>query len=399
MKRKIGSQFEPEAKKEKRRNMEKRDLKTESLRIIWGLAPWLTVVLFVFIIIFMAFLIAGKREDLAHARRTAIVKASPPVNVITLELENRILEDRLSLPAEVVPFEYLTIKAEVSGQIKKLMAKEGDVVKAGQILMIIDERDYASRLAGIEANLKLAELNYKRILALAAKNMVSEKMLDENEARVNDLKSRRDGARLALDRARVRAPIGGRLNEIMAKEGVFVSPGDEVAGILQFKSVKVRVGVPESDVPAVMGIERAEVIIEAVEKRRTIGKRVFFSRRPKTMSHLYDLELEVPNPDGLILPGMFARVSITKSVFNNAVAIPLYAIIPDGKKQFVYVEIDGTAHKKIVETGVLVNWQAIVKSGLKPGDRVIIVGHRALEEGQAVKVVKNVKDPAEAEEL
>lgn len=371
---------------------EKSNVKTRALRVLWSLGPWLIVALFVLIIFNMGLLVKGKQKDLEVSRKAAMSETAPPVKVVTLAVENRRMKDEISLPGEVMPFEDLKVRAEVPGRVRRIRVAEGRTIKAGQVIMEIDDRDFRSRLSGIEANLKLAKLNHSRISALAKKNIVSPSRLDEIEAKVADLEAARDEAALAFERTRVTAPIGGRLNDVIAKAGAFVKAGEEVAAIIQFENVKVTVGVPESDAPAVMDVDRAEVVIDAVEKKRVAGKKIFFSRRPRTMSRLYDLELKVPNPDGLIFPGMFARVHITKSVFEKAVAAPLYAIIADGDQRFVYVEEEGVARKRPVETGGLVGWQAVITSGLSPGDRVIIVGHRKVEDGRAVDVVRHVDD-------
>jgi len=105
------------------------------------------------------------------------------------------------------------------------------------------------------------------------------------------------------------------------------------------------------------------------------------------MARLYDLELVVPNLDGKILPGMFAKVELIKQSYDQALAIPLYAVITQGEDRFVYVENNGKAEKRMVKLGVLVNWQVHITSGIDPGERVIVVGHRFLDDGQAVETV------------
>lgn len=219
--------------------------------------------------------------------------------------------------------------------------------------------------------------------------------MDEAEARLNALKAQRSEARLALNRTRITAPISGRINEIKAKVGDLLDVNRPVAEILQYEKVKVIVGVPESDVDAVFALDESEIIIEALDKLRVKGKKVFLSRQPRTMARLYDLELIVPNPDGRILPGMFARVELVKKVFDQALAVPLYAVITHGDERFVYVEKDGQVEKRPVQLGVLAGWQVHVRAGLKPGERVVVVGHRFLDDGQAVMVIRNVDRPDE----
>jgi RND family efflux transporter MFP subunit len=369
--------------------------KNRALRFLWGIIPWLMAGLILGLIVILGGRIIEEQDRRVEAKKAAMKKEVPAVRIITLTLKPERLEDKISLPAEVEPFEDLWVKAEVKGQVMGVPAKEGQSVKKGQLLVRLDDRDYRSRLARIEANLRLAEQDYGRMATLVKKNIAAESKLDEIEARLEELKAQRSEAQLSLDRTRITAPISGQLNEIKAKKGDLLDVNQQVAQILQFKKVKVTVGVPESDVAAVFDLKEAEVIIEALENRRVKGKKIFLSRQPRTLARLYDLELMVPNPDGRILPGMFAQVKLIKSVFDQALAVPLYAVITHGDESFVYVEKDGKAERRLIKPGVLVGWQVHVEAGLNPGDRVIVVGQRFLDDGQIVKVIKNVSDPRE----
>jgi len=375
--------------------MSKSNTRSKILRFIWGIIPWLMVGLIVVFIVNMGGRIKEKQTRLEEAKKAAIKKQVPAVRVITLTLKPRQLEDKINLPAQVEPYRDVWVKAEVPGQVVKVFVEEGQTVKKGQVLVKLDDRDYRSRVARIEANYKLAKLNHDRTSALVKKKLAAATKLDEIEALLKDLAAQRKEARLALSRTRITSPICCLLNELKAKEGDFVSVADPVAQILQLDQVKVTVGVPESDVAAIFDLDEAEVLIKALGKRRVRGRKVFLSRQPRTLARLYDLELVVPNPDRRILPGMFARVELVKRVFNQALAIPLYGVITQGNERFVYIEKDGRAKKRAVKLGALVGWQVHITSGLNADDRVIVVGHRLLDDGQQVEVIKNVIDPSE----
>jgi RND family efflux transporter MFP subunit len=168
-----------------------------------------------------------------------------------------------------------------------------------------------------------------------------------------------------------------------------------VAQILQFDEVKVTVGVPESDVAAILELDEADIIIEALGDLRVNGKKIFLSRQPSSLARLYDLELIVKNPEGRILPGMFARVELVKEVYSGALVIPLYAVISQNDENFVFVEKHEKAEKRHVELGILSGWQVQIRSGLEPGDQVIVVGHRQVDDGQSVEVIQSVSDAGE----
>jgi RND family efflux transporter MFP subunit len=373
--------------------MEQKEIKL--IRFFWGFFPWLVVLLLCALVVTMWFVNQEKKIRLEEARKAAIKEAVPPVRVITLSLEPTRLADKLDLPAIVESFENLWVKTEVSGQVVRVPVKEGQTIEKGQILVELDDRDYQLRLERIQANHKLATLDHERVAELAKKKITAETELDKIEAQLKDLSAQLKEAQLALSRTKIRAPISGRLNEIEAKIGDWLGVDKPVAQILQIDAVKVKVGVPESDVSAVLDLTEADVIIEALGNRKVTGKKIFLSRQPNTSARLYDLELIVENPDGHILPGMFARVELVKEVFDEALIIPIYAVITQEDERFVYIEKDKKAEKRHVDLGIFTGWQIQVTSGLKPGDQVIVDGHRLLDEGQPVEVLRNVRDAGE----
>ena len=368
---------------------------TRFLRFIWGSIPWLLVALMITGIIKLYAKMDEKKTRLEEERKAAVKTEIPAVDVITQTLKPGLLKDRIDLPAEVEPFQDLWVKAEVPGQVVNVLVAEGQDVEAGQILIELDDLDYAIRIEQIQANYNLAGLEYNRLAGLAEKKIAPASSLDQVEAQKRALAAQLKEAELALSRTRITAPISGRINSIEAKAGDWIGAEKPVAQILQMDRVNVVVGVPESDVEAVLDLEEAEIRIDALDGLTVIGQKLFLASQAHNPSRLYDLELIVPNWDKSILPGMFARVQLVREVYPKAFTIPLYTVITEGDMYFVYVEKNGVAEKRSVELGILDGWQIHVKSGLVQGDNVIIVGHRLIDHGQKVMVIKNVTDPRE----
>jgi membrane fusion protein (multidrug efflux system) len=201
-----------------------------------------------------------------------------------------------------------------------------------------------------------------------------------------------DNARLMYERTTIKAPINGVVRRLDAKVGLYLGVGDPVGKIIQIDRVKAVIGIPESDVTAVRGLDTVEVTIKALDDLKVVGKNYFISSSPETLARLYRLELEIDNPDHRILPGMFTRADIVKQSREQALSIPFYSIISRNNEQYIFVEKDGVAEKRTVTTGIMEEWMVEITDGLEPGDHVVVEGHRDVEDGRKVKVVKTLTD-------
>jgi membrane fusion protein (multidrug efflux system) len=170
---------------------------------------------------------------------------------------------------------------------------------------------------------------------------------------------------------------------------------DPIAEILKINRLKAVIGIPESDVNAVRKLDTVTIIIQALGNKKFTAKKHFLSSAPETIARLYNLELELDNSKGMILPGMFVRAAIIKENIDDAIVIPFYTVISRNNEQFVYIEQDGVAIKRNVQLGIMEKWMVEVKDGLKAGDNLLVEGHRDVENNQKIKVVKAVTDPGE----
>ena len=355
--------------------------------------------LFLLLLIVTALWLAGRIKDeqnrLLEEKRNAVVSERVPVNVVVQELVPTLVRDRLSLPGMVEPWERLDILAEVRGVVEEVLVEEGDHVKQGDLIARIDTKDYENTINSIRAAYNLAATNLKRLSALREKEIIAQSELDTINAEVQTLEADLAIAELQLERCYIRSAIPGVINELPAKKGLYLDVGDPVATLLDIERVKVTVGIPETDVDAVRKIDRFDVVIDALENRKITARKNFLAVAPESQAQVYRLELEVANRSGTILPGMFARVEIIKQEFPDALAIPLYAVITRDNKHYVYLEEDNTAALSEITIGILDGWQIQVLEGLVPGQRVIVVGQRSVDEGQKLNVVKKVTSPAE----
>jgi len=360
---------------------------------IWRMLPALTMVLLFLLILILLAGISVKKKRIEAEKIAAMKKNKPPVNVVILETTPQTIRDSLSLPAIVEAWVDLTVFAEVPGTVVEVPIREGARLQKGDVIARIDSRDFQNSLASAQAAYDRALADLKRTEQLRLKETTTKAKYDEAVSAERELKAALENAKLRFERSVIRAPINGMVNRLDAKEGLYLNVQDPAAQMLDISRVKVSVGIPESDVDAVRNVDSYDIEFEALNGKNLRGKKYFLSKSPDNMAHLYKLQISLDNPAGTILPGMFARVRIVKKEVQDSLSVPLYAVITRQDRQFVMVEENGKASERMVETGILEGWKLEITKGIQPGDRVIVVGHRSVSEGQEVNVVRTVTDP------
>lgn len=375
--------------------MEAENKKTEKLKRIYGVLPAAFLVIILAVLFGLFLRVDSEKERLLAEKKAMVRKERPPVNVVLQEVAPGPIRERISLPGMVEAWNDLQLLAEVSGMVVEVPVAEGDRVGKGDIIARLDSRDYKNTLRSISASHELALTNRNRLQKLFEQNIISRSELDNAEARLESLAAEKEIAARQLEKCLIIAPIAGLANTLPAQIGQYLSVGDPVARILTIDKLKVVVGIPESDVDAVRRLDSFEIAVDALDSRKIKASKYFLSVAPESMALLYRLEMAVGNADGRLLPGMFARVEIVKQQKNDALSIPLYAVISRDDKNYVYVEEEGLARLREVEAGILEGWRVEIVRGLAPGERVIVVGQRDVDEGQRLNIIRRISKPEE----
>ena len=357
--------------------------------------PLLVLLVLVLIAVGLGAKVKNEKSRLIEEKSNAVIQERPPVNVVEQELVPGVMRDRMNLPGIVEPWENLVILAEVRGLVEEVLVEEGSHVKQGDLIARLDSGDYVNRRNSIKAAYNLALTNLKRLSGLHDQEIIAQSRYDSIKAEVESLEADLATAELQLKRCFIKSSISGIVNELPAKKGLYLAVGDPVATVLDIEKLKVTVGIPESDVDAVRKIDSFEITIEALGNKEITGTKYFLAVAPESMAQIYRLELEVENKSEEILPGMFARVEIVKEEFHDSLAVPLYAVISRNDKHYVYLEENNVAKLREVKLGILDGWQIQISEGLKPGEKVVVVGQRSVDDGQKLNVVKKVINPAE----
>lgn len=357
--------------------------------------PMLVVILLVGIIIMLGGEIRSEGKVIKEKKSSELRKDRKATNVVAMEVTPHLLQEKISLPGYVKPWVTLQVVAEVKGTIVSKAVSEGARVKKGEILATIDRRDYANAHASAKAAYEVAVATEKRLRKLFRDKVATQAQIDDIVATVRTSKATMDNAALALERCSIRAPMDGIVDRVHVEPGQFMDVGNPVAKMLDIRRVKVEVGIPESDVDAVRRLERFSVTVEALGGKKFEGTRHYLQKTADDFARLYNLEIAVENPDIEILPDMFARVIIVKTEVPEGLAVPLYSLVKRNEMDAVFVLEENMARLKPVELGIQDGWQMQVRKGIAPGDKVVVVGQRNIEDGETVHITKTVRSMEE----
>ncbi|MCX5769715.1 MAG: efflux RND transporter periplasmic adaptor subunit [Candidatus Hydrogenedentes bacterium] len=329
--------------------------------------------------------IRASRAQAATATGPAHERVS---SVKVMILKSCTVEDRLVLTGGVLPWEDILISAETGGKIDWQGVKEGDRVEAGQELVRIDTRLLNAHLDQARAQEKLAAQESHRIQALAEKGVAttqaSDKVAADKEMAAANLRL----AEIQLQKSAVAAPIRGIVDKLFKDKDEFVDTGMPLVRLVQMDKVKVSVGVPEREVGNFAPDAPAVVTLDAIEGREFNGSihKIATTADPSTLTFV--TEIAVDNPDGVIKPGMVARVRLVRRVCPDSVTVPIFSVMTVENQRFVMVEDSGVARVRPIEIGIIQDDMVQAVTGLKPGDRLIVSGQRELIEGEPVQVAE-----------
>lgn len=298
------------------------------------------------------------------------------------------------------------VRAKVSGELVKLHFKEGDEVKAGQLLAEIDPRSYQASLGQVQGNLardqallKNAQLDLKRYQDLLAKDSIASQQVDTQAAQVRQLEgtvaadqAQVDAAKLQLSYTRITAPIAGRLGLRQADRGNVVGPSDAngIVTINLVRPIDAVFSVPEAHLAQInqrLG-EGAELPVELWdrEQKRRLGRGKVgaLDNAIDATTGTIKVKATFGNEDGTLFPNQFVNVRLQVNLLQDAVTVPGTAI----QNNYVYlVQPDGTVTQRRIRVGVADGDRVAVEGELKEGDQVVVDGIDRLREGAKVAVI------------
>lgn len=361
----------------------------------------------------LALTACGDKNNAAQPSQAAAQAKHPEVSVVTVQLGSIPLT--ADLPGRLESFRTAQVRARAAGIVQKRLFKEGSDVKAGQLLFQIDDLPYKASLQSAQASLAQAEANLMQAAATARRykplveaNAISKQDYDTavaNEkaaqAQVAAANAGITTANVNLGYAAVTAPIAGRIGRALVTEGALVGQGDvtQLATIQQINPLYVNISQSSSEILRLKaalasgklssdGSNAAKVHVYTDDGKEYAhaGRLLFTDLTVDETTGQVSARAELPNPNALLLPGMYVRVRLEQALVDNAVAIPQQAVTRNEKGNFVMtVADDGSVAPRSVQINSSQGNNWIVTGGLKDGEKVMVDG--LIKVGMGAKIV------------
>lgn len=323
--------------------------------------------------------------------------AGTPVVLIPVELRD--VEDRIEASGQLLAKDRARVAAEVPGRVTEILLFEGDEVEASQAVLEIDpERrkleveDASARVLEAEAALFDQKREEKRVRELRRKQVASQAQLDKvdtqlklGRARLAAARSHLGVAERALRDASVGAPFGGIIARRFVSVGEFVNVGQGLFELVALDPVEVEFSVAERDSSRIALGSEISVRVAPFPDESFRAVVTLVSPTIDSRTRTLRLKAELPNPDGRLRPGLFARVDLGVDRRSSVPMIPEEAILYRSDDEVVFVLVDGDrVERRVVETGVHLDGAVEVVQGLEGGELVVTRGHLDLIDGELV---------------
>jgi membrane fusion protein (multidrug efflux system) len=334
----------------------------------------------------------GKAVAAAPATAQGTGKRAPPVEVAKARSAEAAVE--LQSVGTLASDESVAVAAEVVGRIATINFKEGEAVKAGDVLVTLDNLLASADLAFADANLKLAQSNFDRASSLSKTGAGTLRGRDEAVAALDTARAAYELARVRRDKTEIRAPFDGVVGLRAISVGAYAQIGQALVNLEKIDTLKLDFRLPEINLRDVKVGQKVEISVDAYPDRHFEGEVYAIDPLVDANGRALKIRARLANPEGLLRPGLFARVRLIGASRGQVVLVPEGAIVPRGTNSVVFTVQDGRATEKKVRLGRRAAGEVEILEGLGADATVVTAGQQRVRDGEAVEVVQPQQQPS-----
>ena len=332
------------------------------------------------------------------------------------EIKPRDLRQILQLSGSLRAVNQAAVKARLAGEVREVLVREGEAVKAGQVLIKMDVSEYQARveqakgaLAAVRGQVEIATKARDNNKALLAKGFISKTAFDNAESQYNIAQANVESAKGALDVAQkslgdtvIRAPISGLISSRTVQPGEKVSADNRLLDVVDLNKLEMEAAVPTSDIMSIVLGQEVQVKVDGLRDVLP-GKVVRINPSTQAGSRSILVYIQVDNPQGILRTGMFGEAQLTLAKKSDVLTVPLSAVQNEATNPYVYAIENRKLTQKFVTLGLKGDdgegGAVEIVKGLDNGAQIVKSNLGNLPIGTAVKFAKPASPPAAAATL
>ena len=333
---------------------------------------------------------AGTRNasgPVAAAPAKAAAGSPPPgITVEAARVVSLKLPQAITAVGSLRSDETVIVRPEIAGRIASIHFREGERVAKGDVVVKLDDSIQRADSDRARANLTLSKSKFERAEDLRTKGFISSQAKDEAENNFRVAQSDAELTEAKLQKMTIRAPFSGTVGLRMVSIGDYVKEGQDIVNLEALDPLKVDFRVPEVFHSLVKDRQSLQITLDALPDKAYDGQVFAINPLIDANGRSIVIRAQVPNKDGRLRPGMFARVRLFTSESKPTLVVPEESLFPVGDDKYVYKVIDGKAARQKVEIGARREGRVEIVNGLAADDLVVTAGGLKLREGTAVTV-------------
>jgi RND family efflux transporter MFP subunit len=293
----------------------------------------------------------------------------------------------LEFQGDVLPIQQANIFSKVGGNLDRVYVDMGTFVHQNQLLALIDTIELYQTYQQTAATYENAKLNYERTKELSEQNLVAKQDLDNAEAQMKVARANFETAQTHLEYARITAPFTGYITKRFLDPGALVNQNNSTLfTLMDLNAMKIIINVLEKDIPLVSIGTKAIVTVDAFPDKEFYGTVARLSNALDLSTRTMAVEIDIPNENRFLKPGMYANVDLVVQNHANALTVPTQAVLKDGRGNYVFTIRNGTAVRKDVSIGLEQSSRTEILSGIADADSIIVTGQQFVKDGARVNV-------------
>lgn len=337
----------------------------------------------------------------ANKQRAAKMSQGQVVAVEVATVTRHDINPILSFSANLEPVWVADISPKVDGRIDSLRVDEGDLVSGGMVIATLDTNELSAQVVQAEGNLlsnqaslEQAELELRRTAALAQQGAISAQILDnartKRDLSIGQVRSAEGNLTLLqarLDNANIYAPRDGVVVKRYLQSGVYAKAGTPIISLANVSSLLAKATVGEAQIAQLLVGTSVKVRVDALGNKVFSGVITRISPAAVLPARTFVAEITIPNAEGILKPGMFAKVDVPGQVHPGSIAVPEKALVMREDQKTVYVvNSDKRVQQRIIQVGFVGNGWAEVLGGLNEGEQIVVAGQNKLKDGSSIQV-------------